>query len=409
MNEKGQHFMRNQKKTKQSMACLACIAAGLLLLGCSRSGPAGPQGMSAPEVSVMTVKTERLVLTTELPGRTAAFRVAEIRPQVNGLVQKRLFEEGSDVKEGQVLYRIDPAPFQAALDSAKASSARAEAALGSIRLRSERYGDLLTDKAVSRQDYDDTVAAMKQAEAQVLVSKAAVETASINLGYTKIKAPIPGRIGKSSVTEGALVAAYQPLALATIQQLDPIYVDVPQSTAELLQLKQRLADGRLSHDGEDQNKVTIIQEDGTPYPLEGTLEFRDVTVDPSTGSVILRIVVPNPEGMLLPGMFVRAVLREGANEKAVLVPQQTVRRTHKGAPFVLVADENDTAVMRMLTLDRAIGDKWLVSSGLTAGDRIIVEGIQKVRPDMPVKVVDPTLTDESNSTSEATAPAATAN
>ena len=231
-----------------------------------------------------------------------------------------------------MLYQIDPAPFQAALDNAKAALGRAEANLPAIRSRAERYKELLADKAVSQQDYDDAAAALKQAEADIQYWKATVETARINLGYTRVTAPISGRIGRSNVTEGALVTAYQPVALATIQQLDPIYVDVPQSTAELLRLKRRLEDGRLNQDGTNQNKVQLILEDGTAYPLEGTLQFRDVTVDPTTGSVILRIVFPNPEGVLLPGMFVRAVVEEGVNEQAILVPQQAVSRDPKGNP-----------------------------------------------------------------------------
>lgn len=393
--------------TRTLILWLGIPCALLVLDGCKRQG--GPPPSRVPEVSVVVVQPERVELTTELPGRTTAFLVAEIRPQVNGLVQKRLFEEGSEVEAGQVLYQIDPAPFQAALDSAEASLARAEAALGSIRLRAERYGDLLADKAISQQDYDDAVAAMAQAEAQVQVSKAAVETARINLGYTEIKAPISGRIGKSSVTAGALVTAYQPVALATIQQLDPIYVDVPQSTTELLQLKRRLADGRLSHDGEGQNSVRIIQEDGMPHPLEGTLEFRDVTVERTTGSVILRIVVPNPESSLLPGMFVRAVLKEGVNEEAILVPQQSVQRTHKGDPFALVVDEKETVAMRPLTLDRAVGNQWLVASGLARGDRVIVEGIQWVRPGVPVKVAASGSAETPKPAPGADTPAATAN
>ena len=304
------------------------------------------------------------------------YRIAEIRPQVNGLIQKRLFTEGSDVKADQVLYQIDPAPFQAALDNAKAALGRAEANLPSIRSRAERYKELLADKAVSQQDYDDAAAALTQVEADIQYWKATVETARINLGYTRVTAPISGRIGKSNVTDGAIVTAYQPMALATIQQLDPIYVDVPQSTTDLLRLKSRLKDGRLKQNGTDQNKVKLILEDGTPYPLEGTLQFSDVTVDPTTGSVILRAVFPNPEGVLLPGMFVRAVIKEGVNEQAILIPQQGVSRDPKGNPFALIVDAESKAGLRMLTLDRAIGDKWLVSSGLAPGDRVIVEGLQ---------------------------------
>ncbi|HOV85368.1 MAG TPA: efflux RND transporter periplasmic adaptor subunit [Syntrophobacteraceae bacterium] len=362
------------------------LLVGLLAGGCDRRQQAPPPP-AVPEVVVETVRTHRIVLTTELPGRTAPYLVAEIRPQVNGLIQKRLFKEGSDVKVGQVLYQIEPAPFQAALDNAKAGLARAEANLPAARLRAERYKELLADKAVSRQDYDDAAAALKQAEADVEYWKASVETARINLGYTRVTAPISGRIGRSNVTDGALVTAHQPLALATIQQLDPIYADVPQSTTDLLRLRRRLEDGRLNENGTDQRKVRLILEDGSSYPREGTLQFREVTVDPSTGSVILRIVFPNPEGVLLPGMFVRAVVQEGINQQAILIPQQTVVRDPKGNPSVLIVNSEDKVEQRMITLDRDIGDQWLVSSGLAPGDRIILEGMQKVRPGVPVKVV----------------------
>ncbi|MCD6197201.1 MAG: efflux RND transporter periplasmic adaptor subunit [Deltaproteobacteria bacterium] len=364
---------------------LAALLVVLLLAGCDRGQQSQPPPV--PKVSTVTVQTQKIMLTTELPGRTSAFRVAEIRPQVSGLIQKRLFTEGSDVKAGQVLYQIDPAPFQAVFDNALAALARAEANLPAIRLRAERYGELLPDKAVSRQNYDDAAAALKQALAEIEYWKAQVKTARINLGYCRVVAPISGRIGRSSVTDGAIVTAYQPMALATIQQLDPIYVDVPRSTAELLRLKSRLEDGRLNHDGTNQNKVKLILEDGTAYPLEGTLQFSDVTVDPTTGSVILRVLFPNPEGVLLPGMFVRAVIREGVNEQAILVPQQGVSRDRKGNPFALIVSADGKVEQRQLTLDRAIGDKWLVSAGLAPGDRVIVEGMQRVRPGGAVKVV----------------------
>ena len=365
---------------------LAALLIVILLAGCDRRQQA-PPSPPVPEVSTVTVQTQKIMLTTELPGRTSAFRVAEIRPQVSGLIQKRLFTEGSDVKAGQVLYQIDPAPFQAALDNAGAALSRAEANLPSIRSRAERYKELLVDKAVSQQDYDDAAAALTRVQADIQYWKATVETASINLGYTKVTAPISGRIGKSNITDGAIVTAYQPMALATIQQLDPIYVDVPQSTTELLRLKSRLKDGRLKQNGTDQNKVNLILEDETAYPPEGTLQFSDVTVDPTTGSVILRVVFPNPKGVLLPGMFVRAVIKEGVNEQAILVPQQSVSRDHKGNPFALIVNAEGKVDQRMLTLDGAIGDKWLVSSGLTSGDRVVVEGLQMLRPGAAVKVV----------------------
>ena len=368
------------------MALMVLLSGGFLLYGCERQQQSPPPP-PVPEVAVVTVQPQRVELTTELPGRTSAFLVAEIRPQVNGLIQKRLFKEGSDVKAGQVLYQIDPAPFQAALDNAKAALSKAEANVPSIRLRMQRYRELLADKAVSQQDCDDAAAALKQAEAEVEYGKAAVESARINLGYTRVTAPIAGRIGRSSVTDGALVTAHQAVALATIQQLDPIYADVPQSTTELLRLRRRLEDGRLNQNGSNQQKVKLILEDQAVYPLEGTLQFREVTVDPTTGSVILRVVFPNPEGVLLPGMFVRAVVKEGTNEQAILIPQQTVSRDPKGNPSVLIVDPEGKVQQRMLTLDRATGDQWLVSSGLASGDRVIVEGMQKARPGASVKVV----------------------
>jgi membrane fusion protein (multidrug efflux system) len=363
------------------------LVAGLVAAGCGKPKAGGGPPQGPPEVAAVTVRPERVVLTTELPGRTSAYRVAEIRPQVNGILRKRMFDEGADVKAGQVLYQIDPAPYLSALANARAALSRAEANLPAIRSRAGRYKDLVPDKAVSRQDYDDAAAALKQAEAEVEVNKAVVETARINLAYSRVTAPISGRIGRSEVTEGALVTAYQPLALATIQQIDPIYVDVPQSTADLLRLKRRLKAGRLDREGANRKKVRLLLEDGTPYPMEGTLQFQDVTVDPTTGSVILRIVFPNPQGVLLPGMFERAVVKEGVNPRAILIPQQSVSRDRKGNPTVLIVDAGGKVQPRMLVLERAIGDKWLVSSGLASGDRVIVEGMQKVRPGASVKVV----------------------
>ena len=365
---------------------LMALLGGLLLLGCDRQQQSPPPP-PVPEVATVTVQTQQIVLTTELPGRTSAYRIAEIRPQVNGLIQKRLFTEGFDVHAGQVLYEIDPAHFQAALDNAKAALGKAEANLPSIRLRVERYKELLPDKAVSQQEFDDAAAAEKQNQAEIEFWKAMVETARINLGYTRVTAPISGRIGKSAVTEGAIVTAYQPMALATIQQLDPIYVDVPQSTTELLRLKRRLEDGRLNPNGTDQKKANLILEAGRAYPLEGTLQFRDITVDPTTGSVTLRLVFPNPKGLLLPGMFVRVVVKEGVSEQAILVPQQAVSRDPKGNPVALIVDTGGKVQQRLLRLDRAIGDQWLVTSGLAEGDHVIVEGLQKVRAGASVEEV----------------------
>ena len=379
------HLNRNGYEPLKSLGVAAAL---MIMLGGCGSGPgqqAGPPPV--PEVATVTIQPQQVELTTELPGRTSAYLVAEIRPQVNGIIKKRLFKEGSDVKAGQMLYQIDPAPFQVALDSARASLGKAQANLPSIQLRAERYRELLADKGVSRQDYDDAKAAVDQAKAEIEYWKTAVAGARINLDYTRVTAPISGRIGKSSVTDGALVTAYQAMPLATIQQLDPIYVDVAQSSSELLRLKRHLETGRLSADGENGRKVRILLEDGSPYPQEGVLQFRDITVDPATGSFTLRIVVPNPKHLLLPGMFVRAAVQEGIAGQAIMVPQQGVSRTPKGEPIALVVDEAGTVQQRPLTLNRALGDQWFVSSGLSAGDRVIVEGMLNVRPGATVKAV----------------------
>lgn len=379
----------NTRRYQPLIWIMALMAFGCLVLleGCDSGHGQQTAPTAVPEVATVTIVPQKVELTTELPGRTAAHLVSEIRPQVNGIVQKRLFREGSDVKAGDLLYQIDPAPFQVAHDSAKASLGKAQANIPSIRSRAGRYKELLVDKAVSQQDYDDAAAAVQQALAEVEYWKTQVEAARINLGYTRVVAPISGRIGRSSVTDGALVTAYQPTSLATIHQLDPIFVDVSQSSAELLRLKRGLETGQLSADGKSGKKVRILLEDGTPYPLEGTLQFREVTVDPATGSFTLRIVVPNPEHLLLPGMFVRAVVQEGIAEQAILVPQQGVSRNSKGESMALIVDETGKVGQRNVTLNRAIGDKWLVSSGLAAGERVIVEGMMNVRPGTVVNAI----------------------
>ena len=366
-----------------------CAALGLLaitLVACGRSAERTGFELPPPEVSIVVIQPESILLTMDLPGRTVPYRVADIRPQVSGLILRRLFEEGSEVEAGQVLYEIDPAPFEAALASANAAMERAQAALTAARIREDRVRRLLDEQAVSQQDYDDVSAALQQIEAEVRYTQAQAETARIQLQHTRVTAPIPGRIGRSTVTDGALVIAYQPIPLATIQQLDPIYVDVPQSATERLRLQRRMAEGHLTRGGERQRQVDLITADGGTYPLTGSLQFEDVTVDSLTGSVILRAVFPNPDGVLLPGMFVRAILAEGMNEQALLVSQQAVSRTPRGDPFVMVVDESDTAQMQMITIDRVVGHHWLVSSGLQVGDRVIVEGLVRVRPGMPVRV-----------------------
>jgi membrane fusion protein, multidrug efflux system len=392
---------------------VAFILAGLVLSGCKPKAappPAGP-----PEVAFVTVSPERVVLTTELPGRTAAYLVAEIRPQVSGLLQSRKFQEGADVKAGELLYQIDPAPYEAAYNQAKAALVTAEANvvtaeanvvmaeanLPAIRSRAERMKGLAAIRAVGQQEYDDAAAALRQAEANLTVTKsavatnrtavevnrAAVESALINLSYTPIKAPISGRIGRSNITVGAMVTAYQPIPLAVIQQLDPIYVDVTQASADLLRLRRSLESGNLTHSGSSQRKVQLRLEDGTLYSQQGTLQFRDVTVDPTTGSVILRLVFSNPRYVLLPGMFVRAVVEEGVRDQALLIPQQGVSRDPKGNPITLIVDENNKVGLRPLELDRAMGNRWLVNKGLSPGDRVIVEGIERVRPGASVRAV----------------------
>jgi membrane fusion protein (multidrug efflux system) len=366
----------------------AVILAYVAVFSSSCGRQAQSQGQSqVPEVSTITVATESVELVTELPGRVSAFRIAEVRPQVSGLILKRYFVEGSDVKAGQLLYQIDPAPFEAALNNAKAALGKAEAQILSIKPKVERFRELLAEKAVSQQDYDDVSAALKQAMAEVEYWKASVQSAQINLGYTRITAPISGRIGKSNVTEGAVVTAYQQMPLTTIQQLDPVYVDVTQSTTELQQLKRKIEEGRLKYGGQKNTKVKIILDDGTIYPRPGELQFRDVTVDPTTSSVTVRIIVSNPDHTLLPGMYVRSQVQEGINEHAILVPQEAVQRDRKSNPFVMVVNQEQKVEVRPVVLDRAIGDKWLVASGLSPGDRVIVEGIVKVRPGMTVKEV----------------------
>jgi membrane fusion protein (multidrug efflux system) len=364
---------------------MGVLVAGLITSGCGSQQAAPPPAV--PEVAIVTVNSERVVLTTELPGRTSAYLVAEIRPQVNGIVQERPFNEGSDVKAGSVLYQIDPAPYQAAYNNAVAALARSEANLPPVRLKAERFRELVAVKAISQQDFDNAAAALKQAEADVEYSKATVESARINLGYTRIIAPITGRIGKSNVTIGALVTAHQGSPLAVVQQIDPIYVDATQSSATLLQLRRNIATGRIKGTGPNQARVKLLLEDGTPYPLEGTLKFSEVTVDPSTGSFILRMVFPNPKQILLPGMYVRAIVQEGEVDHAILVPQQGVSRDPKGNSVALIVDGSGKVQQRMITADRAIGDRWLVASGLAPGERVIVEGAQKVRPGATVKVV----------------------
>lgn len=365
------------------------LASSLAAIVASSAIGCGSEKQSAApvpiEVGVVTVQPERVVLTTELPGRTAAYLVAEVRPQVNGLIQERLFEEGSDVRAGSLLYRIDPAPYQAAFDQAQAAVAVAEANLPAARARAERLEGLVGIHAVGQQDYDDAVAALARAEASVASARAAQEAARINLAYTPVRASIAGRVGRSAVTVGALVTAYQPVPLAVIQKLDPIYVDVMQSSAELLRLRRGLSNGDLKRDDASWRRVRLALEDGTPYAHEGRLQFRDVTVDPTTGSITLRMVFPNPDQVLLPGMYVRAIVEEAVNEAAILAPQEGVTRDRTGKATALVVGEDGRAEQRQLEIDRALGERWLVTKGLAPGDRVIVEGLQRIRQGTPVK------------------------
>ncbi len=370
------------------------VLFGILLVavvssGCGQKSAASapPQTAPTPEVGVVVIQPQRVELTTELAGRTAAYLVAEVRPQVSGILQKRLFTEGSDVKAGQVLYQIDPSTYRATYANARAALSRAEATLVTARLKANRYRELVKINAVSQQDNDDAEAALKQATADVEAYKASLETARINLAYTRVTAPITGRIGRSLITTGALMTASQSSSLATIQQVNQVYVDITQSSAELLQLKRALASGQMKGGGQGRARVKLLLEDGTTYPLEGELKFSDVTVDQTTGSVTLRSVFPNPKQLLLPGMYVRAVVQEGVRENAVLAPQRGVTRTPAGKPTALVVGANGKVESRILSVSRTIGNSWLVDEGLTAGDRLIVEGTQNAKVGSSVKVV----------------------
>ncbi|EBC1873746.1 multidrug efflux RND transporter periplasmic adaptor subunit AcrA [Salmonella enterica subsp. enterica serovar Poona] len=374
----------NKNRGLTPLAVVLMLSGSLALTGCDdKQDQQGGQQM--PEVGVVTLKTEPLQITTELPGRTVAYRIAEVRPQVSGIILKRNFVEGSDIEAGVSLYQIDPATYQATYDSSKGDLAKAQAAANIAELTVKRYQKLLGTQYISKQEYDQALADAQQATAAVVAAKAAVETARINLAYTKVTSPISGRIGKSSVTEGALVQNGQASALATVQQLDPIYVDVTQSSNDFLRLKQELANGSLKQEN-GKAKVDLVTSDGIKFPQSGTLEFSDVTVDQTTGSITLRAIFPNPDHTLLPGMFVRARLQEGTKPTALLVPQQGVTRTPRGDATVLVVGADNKVETRQIVASQAIGDKWLVTDGLKAGDRVVVSGLQKVRPGAQVKV-----------------------
>ncbi|ANI84141.1 MULTISPECIES: multidrug efflux RND transporter periplasmic adaptor subunit AcrA [Kosakonia] len=378
----------NKNRGFTPLAAVLMLSGSLALTGCDEK-PAQQGAGQMPEVGVVTVKTEPLQITTELPGRTTAFRIAEVRPQVSGIILKRNFTEGSDVEAGVSLYQIDPATYQAAYDSAKGDLAKAQAAANIAQMTVNRYQKLLGTKYISQQDYDTAQADAQQANATVVAAKAAVESARINLAYTKVISPISGRIGTSTVTEGALVQSGQTTALTTVQQLDPIYVDVTQSSNDFLRLQQEMANGTLKQDN-GKAKVQLVTNDGVQYAQEGTLEFSGVTVDQTTGSITLRAVFPNPDHSLLPGMFVRAKLEEGVNPNAMLVPQQGVTRTPRGDATAMVVGEGDKVEVRNIVASQAIGDKWLVTDGLKSGDRVIIAGLQKVKPGVQVKAQEVT-------------------
>jgi membrane fusion protein (multidrug efflux system) len=379
------HQQMKMSTLQNTSLCVALVAICLALTGCREEKP--KPDMGPPDVSVVTLQTEAVNLSSELPGRTSPYAISDVRPQINGIILQRLFTEGSDVKEGQPLYQIDPAPYQASFDQAKAQLAYAEANILTTKLQAERYAALVKINGVSRQDSDTANAAYGQAVALVEEDKAALETAKINLDYTRIVAPISGRVGTSSFTQGALVSNAQTNALTTVQTLDPIYVDITQSTAELLKLRQALKEGKLTKDGSTLSGIKLKLEDGSDYPLEGKLELTDVTVDQTTGSVTLRAIFPNPDNILLPGMYVRATVPEGINPAGILVPQQGVTRDQKGAAVAMIVDGEGNAQSLTIETSAAIGDKWLVTSGLKAGDKVIIEGLQKAKPGTKVNIV----------------------
>ena len=366
-----------------SVAATLC-AMGLAACGNHKPPPARPPA----EVGVVVMKTESVQLLTELPGRTSPYAISQVRPQISGIIQARLFQEGATVHAGQVLYRIDPAPYRATVNQAKGVLASAEANLVTLKLKAERLAQLVKTDSIARQEYDDAQAAYGQGQALVQQGRAALETAQINLGYTEIKAPISGRIGVSAFTQGALVTSGQADPLAIIQTLDPIYVDLTQSSAELLRLERDIGRGQVQRGAGLTAKVKLILEDGSVYPLDGKLEFTDVTVDPASGSVTLRALFPNPKGILLPGAFVRARIVEAVDQDGMLVPQQAVTRDPKGGATVFVIGAQNKAEARPLQVDQtAVGSSWLVLKGLSPGDRVITEGLQKVQAGATVRPV----------------------
>ena len=380
---------------KKAALCVAAGFAVTLFGGCdsqkSTGAPAGAGAQRAPQVSVTEIQPTELDMTTTLQGRTAPYLVADVRPQVAGILQKRLFKEGSEVKEGQALYQIDPTVYEAAVASAKAELQRAQAVLYQTRLTANRYAQLVKTNAISKQNNDDAQAAYKQAQAAVAAAEAGLKNAQINLDYTTVRSPISGRIGRSLVTPGALLSAHQAQNMAVVQTLDPIYVDVTQSSKEILSLKKDIASGKLKTKG-GAIPVTLIMEDGTKYPQKGELTLSEVSVDPGTGTITLRAEFPNPENTLLPGMFVRTELPQGTMEKALLVPQRAVMRESNGTPYVYVVEDGKVAIRRLVT-HRTQGQDWIVEEGLKPGEKVVIEGLQRIRPGVPVQIV-PTMAEQ---------------
>ena len=358
---------------------LTVPASLLMLAGCGHQAPPPPP---PPGVSYVTVSTQSVMLTNQLPGRTSAYETSEVRPQVNGLVQARLFTEGDQVAKGQALYRIDAQPYEAQVANARAALARANAAIASSAALARRYGELVKINAIAKQDFENAQTSAAQARADVAAQQAALRTAQIDLGRTTVRAPIAGRIGRSAFTTGALVTAAQVNPLATIQRIDPMYVDIQQSSADLLKLRQQVLAGQVARDANA--RVTLLLENGTTYAGEGTLRFADVTVDPATGSQVIRALFPNRNGLLLPGMYVRAVLVEGTQAQAMLVPQRAVSRDERGNATVMVVGRDNKVAPRTLQTSRTVGENWLVTGGVKPGDRVIVEGGMNLRPGMAV-------------------------
>ena len=374
------------KRSSGGWVFLASVMVASLVAGCKESPKPPPR--PTPQVVVKVMHAQPVLLRSELPGRTAAHQVADVRPQVSGLVRDRLFTEGATVKSGQVLYQIDPAPYQAALEQADAALANARAAARIAELLVQRYRLLLPAKSISQQDFDNAEANLGQAQATVRQREAAVNAARIDLQWTRITAPISGRTGRSVVTPGALVSANQATALTTISQLDPIYVDLTQSSAELLRLRKAAKDGAMKRGEAGTQKASLVLEDGSDYPLEGRIQLSEVTVDSTTGSVLVRALFPNPEGLLLPGMFVRAVVIEGTSEKGMLVPQEAVTRDRKGDPATRIVNADSKLESRSITVERSIGNEWLVTAGLSEGDRVVLEGAANAQPGTRVEIVE---------------------